>query len=285
MNGCRSRPSRVCRNRAGPGVVSRMSTTTAASSGDNTSRQADATTRSKIRLPRSEDRPRRARRGDAAVNLIRASAKAGLRHRQRVAHGLADQVHLTFTHVREYRQREDFTGGAFGDRKRVGSETPVGRLPVTRDGVVDLGLDPRCRQLTLDVRAIWHLGNSEVVGAEGARLLRHQAGRPVAEGRAVPGGYRPTRFGPRVEPGKLDGQHQSLQGVKTTIGPDFLVLVPGIPSAAVVAEAPDPVGQHSVRCNNGPGVTEGAQVLCRIEAEATRASDGSGPPTAPARPV
>src|ERR1700750_2339868 len=199
MNGRRSRPSRVCRNSAGPGVVSWMSTATAASSGDNTSRQADATTRSKIRLPSSEDRPRLpACRRDAPVDLIRASAKAGLRHRQRVAHGLADQVHLTFTHVREYRQREDFTGGAFGDGKRVDSEAPVGRLPVTRDGVVDLGLDPRCRQLTLDFRAIWHPGNSEVVSAEGARLLRHQAGRPAAEGSAIPGGYGPTRYGPGV---------------------------------------------------------------------------------------
>ena len=52
----------------------------------------------------------RACRGDARVNLSRASAKAGLRHRQRVAHGLADQSRLTLTHVREYRKREDFTG-------------------------------------------------------------------------------------------------------------------------------------------------------------------------------
>src|SRR6185437_180159 len=233
MNGRRSWPSRVCLKRAGPGVVSRTSTATAPSSGENTSRHTDATTRSKNRLPRSEDRPDRpARRSDFPVSLSRASAKAGPCCRQRVPHGLAHQGGLPPSHMREYREREDSTGGAFGDRKGAVGEASVGRLQMAWDRVVDLSLDSRRCQLTSDFRAIRHQCDREVIGAAGAWFLRHEASGPVLEGLAVLGGDGLARFGPGVKPGELCGQYQGLQCVKAAVGPDKLVLLPGKPGPA-----------------------------------------------------
>src|SRR6185312_8890671 len=101
-----------------------------------------------------------------------------------------------------------------------------------------------------------------------------QRGGTVAEGGAVPARDRPPGGGPRVEPGELGGQHHGLQGVQAAAEADPFVVVPGMPAAAVIAQAPEPPREVAVRGDHGPGVTERAEVAGRAEAEAPGLPDG-----------
>src|SRR5580700_6345602 len=117
-NGRRSRPSRIWRKRAGPGVVSRIVAATASNSGAARTRQGSATVRSSRRL---------ARRAGAEMLLAAAGRSEGARASdsrnlmllslQHLDHRSADVFHLVIAHVREHRQGQHLVGAALGHRQ------------------------------------------------------------------------------------------------------------------------------------------------------------------------
>src|SRR5258708_7333333 len=143
VKGFRSRPSRSCRNSAGPREVSRTRSHSRSSNGAMRMISASDTTRSITRF----DVSCASRRGvvlPVSATLVTAGpvhVVADGHYLERVAERLAYAIDLTVGHVRKQRQREQFGGGLLVNRQRTVRKPPERRLQVTRHGVVHTGLD------------------------------------------------------------------------------------------------------------------------------------------------
>ena len=105
--------------------------------------------------------------------------------------------------------------------------------------------------------------------------LRSQAG-PIGVG------YLAARLRPAVEMGELHGEHRGLDRVEPAVGAAGVVVVP---RATVVAHPPQLRGELVVVGGDRAGVAERAEVLARVEAEASGEADRACGAIAVARAV
>src|SRR5258708_30540686 len=143
VKGFRSRPSRSCRNSAGPREVSRTRSHSRSSNGAMRLIIAMDTTRS-IPLFDVSCASRRGVVLPVSATLVTAGpvhVVADGHYLERVAERLAYAIDLTVGHVRKQRQREQFGGGLLGNRQRTVRKPPERRLQGTRHGGEHTRLD------------------------------------------------------------------------------------------------------------------------------------------------
>src|SRR5215469_9680297 len=148
VKGFLSRPSRSCRNSAGPREVSRTRNHSSISTGAVRMISVSEMTRSIARFDASCARSRGLVLPLSATLVTAGPARvvAGLDDLEHIDECLAYAIDLTVGHMRRQRQRNQFGGGPLCNRQPTIREPPERRLQMTRHRVVHTCLDAAAGQ-------------------------------------------------------------------------------------------------------------------------------------------
>ena len=172
-------------------------------------------------------------------------------------------------------QRQQFGGGAVGDRRR--SRFPCGerRLARERHRVVDERLEARGAQVGLEAVARRGAYREQMIDVLGVGMRSPQ---PIGERAVITRGKRAPPCDPLPETREPRAQNGGLQLVEPAVHACFGVMI--AIDLSSVAKPPQPSRKRRVGGDDGAAVAERAEVLRRIEAERPRHADRANWPAA-----
>lgn len=196
-----------------------------------------------------------------------------------------DPFDLDVTHLRKEREADDLCGPSFrhGESARPEPEVTVGALEVDRDGVVHLGADSVVFQRSAETVPAGDAHDEEML--DGRRRGEFWGGGQgkLGEGGSIVGRDGPTALVPTRQVREFGAEDGGLEFIEPGVEAEFdVVIAVRLP---VVPEVPEPGLEGSGGSGYGSSVSQGSEILARIEAPAREVAESSGGGTVAGRPM
>jgi hypothetical protein len=168
-------------------------------------------------------------------------------------------------HIRPERQRDNFGAGLLGTGEFASSGRTRGecRLEMQRNGIVNSRCDPPVEQMLAEL--VSSLGPDDIQVIHRFRRAREEANTRTATKYFIVAICKlAAALVPTFKVGKKSAEKAALQIVQPRVdagdGADVT------PATASIAKDPDPLSDRWIVCRNRSSVSQGAEILGRIEA-------------------